>query len=116
MNWKLLESFDDLTKIIEDSNSDNKLGTVIFKHSTRCLISKMAKSRLEDKWQFGDELPIFYLDILNFRSISNEIADRFMVRHESPQLLFFKNGECVYHASHGDIDVQSLVDFLEVKS
>jgi bacillithiol system protein YtxJ len=71
----------------------------------------MAKMRLEQNWDFkADEVEVYYLDLLQYRSISNEIAERFGVYHESPQLLLIQNGSCVYDASHLDISVAELKD------
>lgn len=78
----------------------------VFKHSTRCSISSMAKSRLEREWNL--DFPVFYLDLLNFRSVSNLIAQQSGVEHESPQLLVFQNGEVIYHGSHSGIMVDEI--------
>ncbi|MBK7944817.1 MAG: bacillithiol system redox-active protein YtxJ [Flavobacteriales bacterium] len=75
---------------------------LIFKHSTRCSISSAALNRLESTWTEADDAlgAIFYLDLLRFRSISNAIADRYGVQHESPQVLVIRNGRCIHDASH----------------
>jgi len=98
MNWKILESIDTLDQI--ESDSHNKT-VAIFKHSVSCGISAHVKHSLESQWNFGeDELDIYYLDLINNRPISNEIASRFKVIHQSPQILIIKNGEVSYHSSH----------------
>ena len=102
-------------KIAEESFQDN-LGVAIFKHSTRCSISTVAKTRLSSFWDFNDELPIYYLDLITFRDISNFIAENFDVKHESPQLLIIKDGKCIYNASHLSISVKELHAKLEVKN
>lgn len=82
---------------------------IILKHSTRCSISAMAKMRLEADWDFDpDSCMAYYLDLLNYRDISNAIAERTGVYHESPQLLLIRNGACTYEASHLDITVSEL--------
>jgi len=87
---------------------------VIFKHSTRCGTSLMAKKRLEREWPFPpEEPPAWFLDLLPFREISDAIAGRLDVPHQSPQLLLVKNGRCVYHASHGAITAEALKEALE---
>jgi bacillithiol system protein YtxJ len=69
----------------------------------------MAKLRLENSWNFdADEIQTYYLDLIQYRSISNTIAERFDVFHESPQILLIRNGECTYDASHLDISVAEL--------
>ena len=81
---------------------------VIFKHSTRCSISSMAKNRLERE-ATPDNIVFYYLDLIRYRSVSNKIAEVFEVHHESPQVLLLRNGECVYDESHGGIDMGEIV-------
>lgn len=69
----------------------------------------VAKNRLEADWNYGDaELPLYLLDLLVYRSVSNAVAEQLGVQHESPQLLIIKNGKCIYHASHLAISVHKL--------
>lgn len=98
MNWKNIESENDIEVISKHSQIKPQ---VIFKHSTTCSISLMAKQRL-DKHTIED-IDFWYLDLLKLRSISNLIAEKFSVKHESPQVLVIKNGECVFDESHGAI-------------
>jgi bacillithiol system protein YtxJ len=110
INWIPLESEPQLVNIIEGSTVQTAL---IFKHSTRCNISSMAKSRLEKAWHFtADEITPYYLDLIEYRNISSAIAEKLDVYHESPQVLLIKNGECIYDASHLDISVTELKDIL----
>ena len=76
----------------------NEVPQLIFKHSTRCSISSMVKNRL-DKEPDTSEVECYYLDLLQYRSVSNAIASIFEVEHQSPQLLLIKNGVCLYHES-----------------
>ncbi|MDX1943153.1 MAG: bacillithiol system redox-active protein YtxJ [Saprospiraceae bacterium] len=78
----------------------------IYKHSTRCALSSIAKRRLESGWFFEQEdLPIFYLDVIEHRALSKQVAEFFSVYHESPQLLLIRQGECTYEASHLEISL-----------
>jgi bacillithiol system protein YtxJ len=108
MNWIQLSSQDQLQSIIESSAVQPQ---VIFKHSTRCNISTVAKNRLE-KAEPPADIPFYYLDLLNYRPISNAIADTFEVAHESPQILVIQNGQCVYSESHMGIDMDEVKDAL----
>lgn len=81
---------------------------VIFKHSTRCSISAVARQRLQ-KGALPPEIDFYYLDLLSFRSLSNQIADLFGVQHESPQVLLIKNGACIYDESHLGISMSEIV-------
>ncbi len=106
MNWLFLTEQNQLESIIQSSYNQP---IVIYKHSTRCGVSTMAKNHLETHW--SDELEplkIYYLDLLAHRSVSNEIADKFKIEHQSPQLLIIRDGACVYDASHSRINVEEL--------
>lgn len=110
MNWNLLESSASLNEALSLSNEQPVL---IFKHSTRCSISAMALNRLERSWQQHDQqglLP-FFLDLIRYRGLSQEIAEYTGVTHESPQVLILKNGKCVYDASHYDIRYDDIIRF-----
>ena len=108
MNWIPLRSVEELEQVIVLSQEKPQ---VIFKHSTTCSISSVAKNRLE-KATAPEETPFYYLDLLSYRSLSNSIADRFSVQHESPQILVIKEGKCVYHDSHDGIEVNKLKKFI----
>lgn len=104
MNWIPLETVEQLHHI-----KASQQFSLIFKHSTRCSISLMAKKKLElESDTLPENLPVYYLDLLNYRSISNKIAEIFQVHHESPQLLLIKNGECIYETSHGEISAEEV--------
>ena len=106
MSWQNLESVDGLSSIVEASHAKPQL---IFKHSTRCGISAGAKRRLDaGTEQLAEHLDLHYLDLISHRDVSNEIASRFSVRHESPQVLLVKDGKCIYTASHSQIDVEDI--------
>lgn len=101
INWIPLTSMQQLEEIKKQSENEP---VAIFKHSTRCGISSMVIKRFANS--FDEELKsykVYYLDLLNYREISNEIAYTFQVLHQSPQLLVIKKGEVVSHASHYDI-------------
>ncbi len=86
---------------------------VFFKHSTRCAISSMALNRLNSAdAEIYQDVECYFLDLLKHRGLSNKMADDFSVYHQSPQLLLVKNGECVFEASHGDIQPRELKEQL----
>ncbi|UII33501.1 bacillithiol system redox-active protein YtxJ [Fulvivirga ulvae] len=109
MNWIQLNSSDDLERIKEESRVNP---VMIFKHSTRCSISDMALNRLERSWSDQDMANVkpYYLDLIRNRNVSNEVAEVFDVRHESPQVLIIKNGEVVYNDSHMGINYNAIKD------
>lgn len=102
MDWIHLEDYSQIQRALENSEP-----FLIFKHSTRCSISSMTKNRFERNFDLED-VKVFYLDLIKYRSISNQLASDFNVHHESPQLMYIKEGRCLYHASHGAIDVNDL--------
>lgn len=86
---------------------------VLFKHSTRCSISRFALKRFDAEYNFTDEQMDWYLlDLLSFREVSNEITSRYNVVHQSPQIVVIKNGKAIYTASHDDIVFEDLKQFV----
>ena len=107
MHWIPLTDLRQLDEIIAASYQKT---IAIYKHSTRCSVSVMAKKALEQEWRLGDdELPVYYLDLLTYRTVSNRIAELFAVQHQSPQLILIRDGRAVYHASHSEIDFDAMV-------
>ena len=110
MNWIKLEQASQLETIRELSFSRAQ---VIFKHSTRCATSSMAMNRLERNEQPA-ESDFYYLDLIRYRSLSDQVASSFDVYHESPQLLLIRNGICVYKESHNGIQMDDLAEQLQL--
>jgi bacillithiol system protein YtxJ len=106
MNWTPITNIEEIEKIKEQSFHQPQ---VIFKHSTRCSISSMAKSRLE-RSDLPPGIQFHYLDLLAHRNISGSIAAIFQVAHQSPQILLIKNGECIYEESHSGIDMEEIAE------
>jgi len=107
LNWKKLDSvaqYEDLMK------ASNDKPFAVFKHSTRCSVSNMAKKKLEFEWSFKEEqIPIYYLDLLVYREISNRLSNDLHIEHQSPQLLVIQNQKAIYHQSHGEIEVADIL-------
>jgi bacillithiol system protein YtxJ len=111
MNWNKLIQASQLEEI--KSISEQK-PVLIFKHSTRCSISSMSLDRMLRNWKTEDEdkLTVFYLDLIEYRAISDLVSATFGIPHESPQVILVKNGEAVYDNSHYGIsypEIMSLV-------
>ncbi|WP_411812801.1 bacillithiol system redox-active protein YtxJ [Chryseobacterium scophthalmum] len=106
--WKTIKSEEDLEKAIKQSY-ENRIA--IFKHSTSCFISKTVLKNFEKEIENSDEqnVSFYFLDLLAFRPISNKIAEDFGIRHESPQLIVFENGEPINNASHQDISLSQIL-------
>ncbi|MCH7397818.1 bacillithiol system redox-active protein YtxJ [Belliella sp. DSM 107340] len=107
-NWLTIENAAQLEAIKEQSMQKPVL---IFKHSTSCSISGMAWNRLQRNWKEEDleKVTPYYLDLLSYRAISNQIAEDFGVYHESPQVILIKNGKAVYDNSHMGISYADIM-------
>jgi bacillithiol system protein YtxJ len=105
INWNPLE---DLGQIEEIITLSEQMPVIIFKHSTRCSISRMALKNFESEYDLGEKVTAYFLDLISFREVSNAIATRFNVVHQSPQLLLIVGGKSVYDVSHSSIDAQEL--------
>lgn len=106
MNWIALTSEAQLEDIKQKSV---KKPQAIFKHSTRCSISSVVKNRL-DKAEDAAEIDFYYLDLIMYRNISNQVAETFLIAHESPQVLLIKNSKCVYNESHSSIRFEDILE------
>lgn len=105
-DWKPLDRIEQLEELEQESHNHLVL---LFKHSTRCSISLMAKNRIESGWEYRtDEIVPYYLDLLQYRSISNAISERFGIVHQSPQIIVLKAGKVVHQASHSAIQPTAL--------
>lgn len=109
MHWNELTSMDQLELLEIQSQIQPVL---IFKHSTRCSISRFALKQFENEFDLQDKIAPYFLDLLNHRDISNEIAFQFNVQHQSPQILLLKNRVVVYDTSHENIDATELKKYL----
>jgi bacillithiol system protein YtxJ len=111
INWKRIESEEQLEELI---NSSHDTPAAVFKSSHRCGASAFARQRLESQWQNGHgEIDFYFLDIIPNREISNEIAARFRVSHQSPQVILIRDGQSVYDASHYRVSAANLKKALE---
>lgn len=109
MEWFPLNEINQLDEIIAESKENPVL---IFKHSTRCIISRTVLKNFEKEFDLEGNVKPYFLDLLEFRSISNEIASLFNVTHQSPQLILVKDGKAIYNASHDNIEVKDLKNYI----
>ena len=107
--WNRLTSVNQLIEIEKESFHQP---IAIFKHSTRCGTSSMALRQFESQFETDNtSVKLYFLDLLSFKDISNEIAIRFQVFHQSPQLIVLKDGNTIHHSSHYQIDADLLKQF-----
>jgi len=108
--WHVLGSVEQLEEIVEESKAKP---VAIFKHSTRCGISRGVLKMFEKNYTLSDnQMKLYFLDLLQNRDISNQVATRFKVPHESPQMIVIKNGAVVHHDSHHSIEASHLEKFI----
>ena len=105
INWIPLNYVGQLDEMVAFSNQKP---AVIFKHSTRCSVSRFALKQFENEFDLEGQVDTYFLDLLENRDISNEIASRFQVVHQSPQLVLIKDGKSIYDVSHSEIDALEL--------
>ncbi len=109
IGWRRLTNLGQLNEAVAESTQKP---VILFKHSTRCGISRMALKQFESEFDLHDAVVPYYVDLLENRNLSNEIANRFKVEHQSPQLLLIRNGKTIYEASHNDIVAEDLKRYL----
>ena len=108
--WNYLESMEDLDAA--EALSHEKI-VVLFKHSTRCSISRFVLKQFENAFGIPeDKMQLYFLDLIEYRPISSEIAERFEVIHQSPQIIVLKDGKAVFNRSHESIDSNDLAQFV----
>lgn len=90
-------------------DQSNDAPIILFKHSLTCPISHAA---YEEMSLLKNE-PVSLVVVQDARVLSNEIAKRTGVRHESPQAMIVRDGEVAWHASHYDITKTAIVRALE---
>ncbi len=110
VQWKLTNSEQELDLIDEQSKQKPQ---ILFKHSTRCGVSSMVLRRFERQpQQVISGMDFYMVDLISNREVSNAIAARYGVMHQSPQLIILKNGTAVHNDSHYDITTVELGQYL----
>ncbi|MFT6935086.1 MAG: bacillithiol system protein YtxJ [Maribacter sp.] len=110
IEWIPLASVEQLEDITAKSAGRPQ---VIFKHSTTCGISRMVLNMFTGSYSLeAESIDMYFLDLLANRNVSNAIAEKFQVMHQSPQMLIIKNGVVVAHDSHGAINELELENYI----
>ena len=94
MNWNKLDTIEAIDEIISKSFT---APIILFKHSTRCSISAVAMGRMSSEIK---GVNFYLLDIIAHRNVSDEVAERFNIVHQSPQAFIIHQGNCIYNTSH----------------
>lgn len=109
VDWRPLTDVGQLNEIINESTEKP---VAIFKHSTRCGVSRMSLKEFENEFDLHDFVTPYFVDLLENRHVSDAIAKRFDIEHQSPQLILIKNGKPIYDASHGNIYADDLKRYI----
>lgn len=80
---------------------------IIFKYSPYCPISKWQEYAF-DQWISNQKVEFIKINVITERDASNFVAEKFNIKHESPQIILFNNGKPIYHASHNNIDLNKI--------
>ena len=113
-HWVEISSTDTIERIIHRSNSKPQF---IFKHSTRCPVSSQAYSEVSAVTdEIADEVDINYVDVIRYRDVSREIAQKLNIEHESPQLFLIENNKVVWNVSHFDIESEAILETARVSA
>jgi len=104
------------TSIRQVAGSDELLSAlgdgpaVIYKHSNRCALCFRTLKEVQEFAQRHPDVPVFMIDVVKHRSVSNLVAEEYGVVHQSPQALVIREGVSVWHASHLSITAGELED------
>ncbi|MBB6282670.1 MULTISPECIES: bacillithiol system redox-active protein YtxJ [Geobacillus] len=103
MGMEKLETTEQFDRIMQETRR-----FLFVKHSLTCPISQAAFRECEKFAADHPELAVYCLYVQEARPLSNYIAELTGVKHESPQVLLFENGQVVWHASHWKITYEAL--------
>ncbi|HET8864905.1 MAG TPA: bacillithiol system redox-active protein YtxJ [Gracilimonas sp.] len=110
LDWKKVSSKENLSEIIKASGQKPQ---VIYKHSTRCATSFFALKNIQGLSEETKEKAEFYIvDVIKQRELSYFIAERFGIKHESPQVFILRNGDVLWNGSHHEVNAESLQTYI----
>ena len=93
-----LRRIDELDELLTRSENQPLL---LFKHSYTCGISAEALDALVDHLNSGrGDATYAMVTVQTHREVSNAVAAKLGVRHETPQALLVRDGKVVWAASH----------------
>lgn len=99
------QSEDDYRRLLDDSHV---MPILLLKHSTRCPISAAAEREFTRFAAEAAEGACRQVLVVEQRPLSQQIAQETGVVHQSPQVLLFKDGKVVWHATHYSITAEAM--------
>lgn len=102
----MLKKIETLEQFEEVLKKESKF--FLLKHSLTCPISQAAFQEYQNFADGQTEFPAYYLAVQDSRPLSNTIAEKFAIKHESPQAILFANQAAIWNASHWKITQSSL--------
>jgi bacillithiol system protein YtxJ len=81
---------------------------VLYKHSPRCGISLRTLREVEKFAEQVPDVPVYLIDVVADRDLSNAVADHLEIAHQSPQAILLEHGKPAWHASHFQISARRL--------
>lgn len=103
MEMTKLESNEELTQLYDTTDT-----FFLMKNSTTCPVSSEAFSEMEAYIKGEGALPVYYLNVQELRDVSNQVAEHFQIKHESPQAFLIQKGKVAWHNSHWHIKKDAL--------
>lgn len=97
----------------EFSSIDRNEPFYFLKNSTTCPISQAAFEEVEHFSEDHNDVSVYYLNVQDSRELSNQIADHYKVKHESPQIFLFSDDEVLHHESHWKITYSALEEIIK---
>lgn len=73
---------------------------VLYKHSDRCWMCALAIRQVRRFAKSNPETPVYQVDVIEGRKISNALAQSLGIAHQSPQVMVVNEGGVVWHGSH----------------
>jgi bacillithiol system protein YtxJ len=111
---KTLSGVDDLDQLLTASNNGPVL---LFKHSHSCGVSMEALDELLAHLNDAStDAKYGIVTVQTHRSVSNEVAARLGVRHETPQALLVRDGRVVWSASHFRVTAEAVAQAIRTRS
>ena len=86
---------------------------LLFKESMTCPISMKAKEEVDAFVSDGSPYPVYILAVQEQQEVSEELAEKLKVKHETPQIIFIKDGRAIDTLSHRDVTAENIEEMIE---